>query len=176
MSNTTVWHCLVIVGQNEDIPDLLQNAEPTAELYNCLLSYIPSQNHSAYEWPDFGSSFLLAINRMVSVIFTRWHVRGVMYLFYYIGFWWWQESLQQTSEYHCTLCPQELPQEPWTSPNNTWCVPNYGSVSFWGRNRSWIGERCSDANSCEKAERCCLRQRQRRIRVVEKQEGERGAV
>ena len=139
MPNATVWHCLMIEKQNGDIPGLLQHAEPTAELYNCLLSYIPSQTHTAYGWSDFGPRFLSAINRMVSVIFTRWHVRGVMYLFHYIGFWWWRESLQQNSKCHRTLCPQVVSPNPFRHFRSAWCVPNYGSVGFWGEYRSWLG-------------------------------------
>ena len=128
----------MIEKQNIDIIDLLQHAEPTSELYKSLLLYTPSQNHSAYEWRMFGTKFLTAINNMVSVIFKKWYIRGVMYLVHYIGFWWWRESLQQTSEYHCTLRPQEISPEPFIHCRSTWCGPNYGSVSFGGRCRPSI--------------------------------------
>ena len=76
----------MIDDQNKDIPDLLQHAEPTAELYKGLISYTPAQHHSAYE-DIFGSYFLTVIKDMVSVIFTKWYVRMVMYMLHYIGFW-----------------------------------------------------------------------------------------
>ena len=77
----------MIVDQIGEIPDLLQHAEPTSELYEALISYLPSQNHSVYKWASFGTNLLTAINCMVSVIFTKWYVRGVMYMLLYIGFW-----------------------------------------------------------------------------------------
>ena len=139
MSNTTVWHCLVIVGQYEDIPDLLQHAEPTAELYQSLISYTPAQHHSEYnKLSYFGPNFLTVIKRMVSVIFTKWYVRRVMCMLHYVGFWWWRESLQQTSKCHCTLCPQEVSLRPFTNRKQTWRVPNYGPVSLWGVRKAWI--------------------------------------
>ena len=77
----------MIEDQSFDIPDLLQHAEPTAELYKGLISYTPAQHHSAYEQTYFGSYVLTAIKDMVSMIFTKWYVRMVMYMLHYIGFW-----------------------------------------------------------------------------------------
>ena len=77
----------MIEKQNIDIIDLLQHAEPTAELYEGLISYTPAQHHSAYEHESFELNFLTAVKNMVSVIFTKWYVRRVMYLLHYIGFW-----------------------------------------------------------------------------------------
>ena len=57
--------------QNKDIPDLLQHAEPTAELYEGLISYTPAQHHSMYAETYFGTYFLTVIKDMVSVIFTK---------------------------------------------------------------------------------------------------------
>ncbi len=63
----------MVDDQNEDIPNLLQIAEPTAELYEGLIAYTPAQNYSAYTGKYFGSNFLTVIERMVSVIFTtKW--------------------------------------------------------------------------------------------------------
>ncbi len=61
----------MIDDQNGDIPNLLQHAEPTAELYEHLLLYKPSQNHSVYQWRYFGTEILTVINNMVSVIFPK---------------------------------------------------------------------------------------------------------
>ena len=77
----------MIDDQNKDIPDLLQHAEPTAELYEGLISYTPAQHHSAYEWHDSAPEFLTVIKDMVSVIFTKWYVRRLMCMLHYIGFW-----------------------------------------------------------------------------------------
>ena len=77
----------MIVDENEDILDLLQHAEPTAELYEGLISYTPAQHHSVYELRYFGGDFLTVIKDMVSVIFTKWYVRRVMCMLHYIGFW-----------------------------------------------------------------------------------------
>ena len=61
----------MIEKQNGDIPGLLQHAEPTAELYEGLISYTPAQHHSVYEDIYLGRYFLTVIKDMVSVIFTK---------------------------------------------------------------------------------------------------------
>ena len=70
----------MIDDQNDDILDLLRHSEPTAELYESLISYLPSHHHSAYENESFELKFLTAVKNMVSVIFTKWYVRRVMHL------------------------------------------------------------------------------------------------
>ncbi len=47
----------MVDDQNEDIPNLLQIAEPTAELYEGLIAYTPAQNYSAYTGKYFGVKF-----------------------------------------------------------------------------------------------------------------------
>lgn len=61
----------MIGEQNLDIPDLLQHVEITDEsdkLYAALISYAPSQHHSAYEGILFPTRFLTVIRNMVCMI------------------------------------------------------------------------------------------------------------
>lgn len=68
----------MIDDENLDIIDLLQHAGITDELYASLISYAPSQHHSAYSWEYFAPSFLTAIQNMVGVIlFTHLYIRGL---------------------------------------------------------------------------------------------------
>lgn len=73
--------------QNLDILNFLQHAEPASELYDCLMSYTPSQHPSAYEYHHFAEIFLTVINNMVSVVFTYLYVAGFDTSPHFIGFW-----------------------------------------------------------------------------------------
>ena len=77
----------MIEQPNVDILNLLQNSEPTSELYECLISYTPSQHPLVYEEYDFASNFLKAISNMVSMIFADPSVGTLTPLPHYIEFW-----------------------------------------------------------------------------------------
>ena len=76
-----------IENQNVDIPDLLQHSEPSAELYEGLISYTPSQNLSAYQLSYFTRCFLTAIRNMVSeFLIIKFYLRGFDVSASFIGF------------------------------------------------------------------------------------------
>ena len=64
----------MIDKRNLDIHHLLEHAEITDELYSSLISYTPSQHHSAYEWSFFPTEILTTVYNMVSAL----HIYAVL--------------------------------------------------------------------------------------------------